>query len=90
MGDVISAGSTPASGTNLKTNKMKKNKVIPAKYYRKFYPINGSILWSFLMYYFKAPQWLWGVYLTLLLIIWVLVIISVVMQEEDESLINKK
>ena len=69
---------------------MKKNKIIPKKFFPSRLPINSTVLYSFLMYFFNAPQWLWGVYLTLLIIFWIIAIIAFMNQEEDIDLINYK
>lgn len=68
---------------------MKKQKVIPNKYMPKRYPVNTTVLYTFLMWHFMAPDWMWGVYLTITVIIWLIIIVNQHKQEEDESLINK-
>lgn len=67
---------------------MKSIKVIPNKFLPIKKPITATMLHVFLMHYYNAPDWFWGVYVTLSLIIWVLVFVNVYKQEADESLVN--
>jgi len=39
------------------------------------YPINSTILYSFLLYYFNVDDLYWGIFITLFSIYWILVII---------------
>ena len=39
------------------------------------YPINSTILYSFLLYYFNVDGLYWGIFITLFSIYWILVII---------------
>lgn len=39
-------------------------------------PINGIVTYSFIMYYFKVPQWAWGVWITLVAIALIVLIIE--------------
>lgn len=53
---------------------MKKRYVIknlPAKL-----PIHTTILYAFLLYYFNAAQWIWGAFITLTILYWIIVIIN--------------
>ena len=68
---------------------MKTTKVIPRKHIPAKMPISSTILYTFLMYYFQASQLLWGIFLTLMLIIWVIIIIRIWSEKIDEELINK-
>ena len=68
---------------------MKKNKIIPLKYMRNYLPIDRTVLWTFLMYYFKASQLIWGIYITITVIVWIIFVIDIWNQEDDETLINK-
>lgn len=66
-----------------------KNKVIPYKYLPTKLPVQSTVLYTFLMYYFSAPEFAWGVYFIVMFIVWVLFIVSMKKQKEDESIINK-
>jgi hypothetical protein len=44
-------------------------------------PISKTAMWTFFMYYFNAPSWLWGVYITLGSILWIIFFIGVLNQE---------
>lgn len=51
---------------------MKKHFVIanlPAKL-----PVTSTAFWTFIMYYFKAPGWGWGVFITVFAIFWIIAI----------------
>lgn len=39
------------------------------------YPINSTILYSFLLYYFNVDDLYWGIFITLFSIYWILVIV---------------
>ena len=39
------------------------------------YPINSTILYSFLLYYFNVDGLYWGIFITLFSIYWILVIV---------------
>ena len=39
------------------------------------YPINSTILYSFLLYYFNVDDLYWGIFITLFSIYWILVFI---------------
>lgn len=70
---------------------MKKRKVItniPIKL-----PLQSTILYSFLLYYFEADRLWWGVFITCYSIIWIVAIISLFNQEKidlfDNEIIDK-
>ena len=67
---------------------MKKRKVIPRKFIPVRPPVTATGFHIFLLYYFSAPGWTWGVYLTLAAIIWPFIIVGVLNQKEDDKLIN--
>lgn len=66
----------------------KTRKVIPQKYLAVKLPIHKTALQVFLLYYFKAPDWVWGVYTTLALIVWIALIVALAIQKQDKNLIN--
>lgn len=66
---------------------MKKRKVIknmPIKM-----PIAHTVLYTFLMDYYNASGVLWGIYLTLAVIIWVVVFIGIYNQEQIDVFNHK-
>lgn len=52
---------------------MKRN-VINSKYLPVRWPIVGTVFWLFLLDYYNAPSWAWGVVLTLFAIVWPILI----------------
>lgn len=40
-------------------------------------PIQSTILYTFLLYYFKVPGLVWGIFITLYLIYWIIIIIAI-------------
>lgn len=58
----------------MKNNYVIKN--IPTKL-----PVSGTVLYSFLMWHFEAPSWLWGVFISFFAIGWILAIINIVAED---------
>lgn len=69
---------------------MKKTKVIPHKYIPNKLPINATALQVFFLHYFEAPSWLWGSYITVAVLIWIVILIGINNQKADESLLNNE
>lgn len=61
---------------------MMKRKVINSKYQRTRLPVVGTVFWLFLLHYYSAPGWLWGVVITLLAIVWPFIIFMVFTEQE--------
>jgi hypothetical protein len=59
-----------------------KRLVINSKYLPTRLPIVGTAFWLFLLDYYNAPGWAWGVVITLLAIAWPFIIFLVVTQKE--------
>lgn len=68
---------------------MENRKIIPSKYLPFKLPIWSTVFQVFLMYHFNLQGWICGVWATIIVIIWVLLIIAKSKQIEDASLINR-
>lgn len=58
-------------------------------------PLNSTVLYSFLLYYFKVNDLYWDIFITLFAIIWIVCIYAIWTQEvidlnTEEKEINKK
>lgn len=56
------------------------HKVIKQKYLPTKLPVVGTAFWIFLMHYYSAPGWVWGVTGTIFGIVWVSLIIVVAVE----------
>lgn len=57
-----------------------QRKVIKAKYLPTRLPIVGTVTTLLALSYWNAPGWLYGVFITLLVMIWLLVIFALVFE----------
>lgn len=62
---------------------MKKQKFVITSTPTKL-PVVSTILFTFLLYYFNVPMIVWGIYITLAIIYWVVVLIII----KDETYID--
>ena len=53
-------------------------------------PINSTILYSFLLYYFKVDSLYWGIFITLYSLLWIAVIIAKCYEEKIDLDDDKK
>jgi hypothetical protein len=60
---------------------MGRRKVIKAKYLPTKLPVVGTAFWLFLLHYYNAVGWVWGVVITLLAISWIVILIAVFTQD---------
>lgn len=56
--------------------------VVAHKYLPSRFPVIGTALWLHLLDYYNCPGWAWGVSITLLVIIWIVVLIAIVTQKQ--------
>ena len=49
---------------------MKRKKVIKRSNLPTNLPIGGSALWFTVLHYWKAPEWLWGAFGLIFLVMW--------------------
>lgn len=67
---------------------MKKRKVI--KNVPTHLPFTNSLLLSFLLYYFKAPGFIWGVFITIYAIVWIFAIALMITQDHVDLFEDQK
>lgn len=65
---------------------MKKKKVLSLKSLPAKLPITSTVTCALALYYWKAPEWLWGVFGILFAFAWVTVIFNKVIEEEVDFL----
>lgn len=53
-------------------------------------PINGTVLYTFLMWFFQAKDFYWGIYIVFLLILWTACIISINRQQRVDLFADEK
>lgn len=63
---------------------MKDKKVISRKNLPSRLPIPSTLLYILCLYYFQAPEWLWGIMSTLLGIMWVVAIYEKASEEKTD------
>jgi len=68
---------------------MKKRKVINRKQLPTKLPLTSTLLAILMMDYYSAPQWVWGVVITLLSVLWVYCLYAIVTDEDVEIDLNK-
>lgn len=51
-------------------------------------PINSTILYTFLLYYFNVQPFIWGVFITIFTLYWILCIIGLVIQDQKKIFIE--
>jgi hypothetical protein len=61
---------------------MENKKVIKSKYLPTHLPVASTLLYIIALDYWNAPQWVWGVVVTLLSMNWLLVIYNKFTEEE--------
>lgn len=63
----------------MKTRRVVSNKNLPMRL-----PILGTMVWCLLLDKFSAPGWVWGVFGTLLVVVWITAIIDTLNREQVE------
>lgn len=69
---------------------MKKIKVIHTGDLPGKVPINSTLVYILALDHWKAPQWLWAVVLTLVVLVWILFIVRLRQQEPTKLFENRK
>lgn len=64
---------------------MKKHKVISVNNLPSKVPVTGTLLWILILDRLDAPGWVWGVFATLMVFLWI-VIVTVIFNSEYISL----
>ncbi len=64
---------------------MTKKRVIKQEYLPTKLPYVGTCFWTFILYHFQAPGYVWGILGTLAVIAWIALIYAIWI-EEDASL----
>lgn len=67
---------------------MKDKKVISRKNLPSRLPIGSTMFYLLCLDYFQAPQWLWGVTCTILVVVWIGTIIDLI-REESTDIFNE-
>lgn len=67
---------------------MKKRKVLNGNNLPSRLPIPGTALWITVLHYWKAPEWLWGVFGIVFLILWGWAIYATCTEERIDLLNN--
>ena len=79
-------GLAEVTGFLLKPNTMKDNKVISRKRMPVKFPVLLTLNVVLAMDYWQAPQWLWGVMLTFIALLWVGAVAIFVREEQVDVL----
>lgn len=63
---------------------MKRDKVVSFKQLPSQLPTTGTAVWLLVLDRLHAPGWVWGVVITLLVLIWIIVIVMMIKKQQVE------
>lgn len=63
---------------------MKKKVVVAHKHRRSYFPVTGTLVWWLAIDRLAPPSWVWGVFWTLAVLVWVAIAYDVAVHEIEE------